>query len=66
MQGFGAKVDARLKALETRLSAAEVEDAKRKACEFKEEGLMRMIADLSARIDALEAKRGPGRPLKNG
>ncbi len=65
MQGYGAKVDARLKALEARLSAAEVEDAKRKAGEFKDEGMMRRLAELTARIEALEAKRGPGRP-RNG
>lgn len=59
---LGQKIDARLKVIEARLHACEVEEAKRKASTVYDQGALRMIQELQVRIEALEAKRGPGRP----
>jgi len=59
---LGHKIDVRLKAIEARLDACEVEEAKRKASAVHDQGALRMIQELQTRIEALEAKRGPGRP----
>ena len=59
---LGQKIDARLKVIEARLAACEVEQAKRTAGEVHDQGALRLIQELQTRIEALEAKRGPGRP----
>jgi acetyl-CoA carboxylase alpha subunit len=61
LMGFalGQKIDARLKAMEDKCAAL---SSRVEALNTKADGLTQRCLFLIERIEALEAKRGPGRP----
>jgi hypothetical protein len=56
---LGAKIDARIRAVETKFQEDQIKAAQQMY------QILNEVIDLRQRLDALEAKRGPGRPRKD-